>query len=96
MAERQKGNLSTTRTKIRIVADTQSIRLLLHGSENSAFDFVFAPGLDNDHLQPEALHRDLRQLDVILHKARIVWIHKQGNLADPEKGFLQQLHSLGY
>src|SRR4051794_33040737 len=96
MAEREQGNLPTTRTQVRIVADAQSIGLLLHGGDNSAFDLVFAPGLHNDHLKPEALHRDLRQLDVILHQARIVWIHKEGYHSSAGKGLMQELRSLGY
>jgi hypothetical protein len=89
MAEREKGNLPSKRTKVRIVADAQRLGLLLHGSDNSAFDLVFAPGFDKDHLQPEALHRDLRQFDVILHEARIVWIHKEGNPSGSGKGLMQ-------
>src|SRR3954462_4026086 len=96
MAEREKGNLATTRTKVRIVADAQGMGALLHGSNNSTFDLVFASGFDKDHLQPEALHRDLRQFDVVLHEARIVWIHKEGNPGGAGKRLLQQLYSLGY
>src|ERR1700730_17267736 len=71
MAEREKGNLPAARTKVRIVADAQSVGLLLHDSDNGTFDLAFVRGLDNDHLQPEAPHRGLRLLDVILHEARM-------------------------
>src|SRR2546428_13151866 len=95
MAEREKGDLSAARAKIRIVAHNQSVGLLLHGSDNGAFDLAFSPGLDNDHLQPEAAHRDLRLLDVIPREARIVRIHKDRNPGSAGKELMQQLQPLG-
>src|SRR5262245_51923951 len=95
MAEREKGNLPAARAKVRIAADAQSVGLLLHGSDHSALDLAFSPGLDNDHLQPEAAHRCLRLLDVIPREARIVRIHKEGNTAGIRKNFMQQLQPLG-
>src|SRR6266567_5727622 len=94
MAEREKGNLLTARTEICIVTDAQSIGLLLHRSNNGAFDLAFAARLDNDHLQPQALHRGVREPDVILHEAGIVWIHKEGNPTGAGKDLMQQLHPL--
>src|SRR6266481_3541897 len=95
MAEREKGNLPAARTKVRIIADAQSVGLLLHGSNNGAFDLAFAPGLNNDHLQPEATHRGLRLLDVILREARIVRIHEDGNPSGARKNLVQKLQPFG-
>src|SRR6266851_10173347 len=95
MAEREKANLPAARAKVRIVADAQSVGLLLHGSDNGAFDLAFVPGLDNDDLPPEASHRGLRLLDVILHEARVVRIHKEGNPGGARRDLMQQFHPLG-
>jgi hypothetical protein len=64
-------------------------------SDNGAFDLAFVPGLDNDHLYPEAFHRGLRLPDVILREAWIVRIHKEGNPGGVGKNLMQQLHPLG-
>src|SRR5262249_35640188 len=95
MAEREKGNLTAARAKVRIVAHAQSVGVLLHGSDNGAFDLAFGRGLDNDHLQPEAAHRGLRLLNVIPRKARIVRIHKDRNPGGARKELMQQLQPLG-
>lgn len=95
MAERERGYLAAARIQVGIGGDAQSVGLLLHGSDDGAFDLAFGPGLDNDHLQPEAVRRGLRLLDVILHKARVVRIHKEGNLGDAGKELMQQLQPLG-
>jgi hypothetical protein len=52
MTQREKGNLPTARTQVRIVADAQRIGLLLHGSDNGAFDLIFAPGLTTTIAKP--------------------------------------------
>jgi len=91
MAKREKGNLPATRTKVSIIADAQCLGLLLHGCLYGAFDLDFAPGFDNDHLKSEALNRGLRQLDVVLHEAGIVWIDKEGDPRDVGEDLMQKL-----
>jgi hypothetical protein len=91
VAKREKGDLPTTRTKVSIITDAQCFGLLLHGRPYRTFDLVFAPGFDNDHLKPEALHRGLRQLDVVLHEAGIVWIDKEGDPRDAGEDLMQKL-----
>src|SRR5262249_27311472 len=95
MAERERGYLAAVRIQVGIGSDAQSVSLLLHGSDNGAFDLPFRPGIDNDHLQPEAAHRSLRLLDVIPHEARIIRIHKNGNPGGAGKELTQQLQPLG-
>src|SRR5215468_8372434 len=95
MAEREKGNLPAARAKVRIGGHGQSLGLLLHGSDNGAFDLAFSPGLENDHFQPEAAYRGLRLLDVIPREARIVRIHKDRNPGGAGKELMQQLQTLG-
>src|SRR5262249_29636804 len=95
MAEREKGNLPASRAKVRIGSHGQGLGLLLHGSDNGAFDLAFSPGLENDHLQPEAAHRGLRLLDVIPRQTRIVRIHKDRNPGRGGKELMQQLQPLG-
>src|SRR5215213_11374212 len=95
MAAREKSNLLTPRTKIRVITDSQSIGVLLYGTCHGAFDGVFASGLDHHHLESEPLHRDLRQADVILHKAGVVWIDKERDARGAGKQFMQQLHPFG-
>src|SRR5258707_14258108 len=95
MTERESGDLPTARTKVGIVADTQSAGLLLHGCENRVFDLAFAAGLNNNHLQPEAMHSGFRELNIVLHQARIVWIHKEGDPTGAGNNFMQQFKPLG-
>src|SRR5262249_48549740 len=95
MAECEEGNLPAARAKVRIGGHGQSLDLLLHGSDNGAFDLAFSPGLENDHFQPEAAHRGLRLLDVIPRETRIVRIYKDRNPSRGRKEFMQQLQPLG-
>src|SRR5262249_16861255 len=95
MAERKKGNLATTRTKVSIVANAESFRLLFDGCPNGTFDLAFGPGFDNNHVQSEALHGGVRQLDIILHEAGIIRINKESNAPDAGEDLMQQFHPLG-
>src|SRR5262249_37824175 len=95
MAECERGYLAAARIQVGIGSDAQSVGPVLHGSENAAFDLAFSPGLENDHLQPEAAYRGLRLLDVIPCETRIVRIHKDRNPRRGRKEFMQQLQPLG-
>src|SRR6516225_12157716 len=95
MAERKKGNLPAARIQVGIGGDAKNVGLLLHGIANGAFDLAFSSGLDNDHLQPKAAHRNLGLLDIIPREARILWIYKNGNPSGAGKELMQQLQPLG-
>src|SRR3974377_1147762 len=95
MAERERGYLAAARIQIGIGGDAKSVGLLLASSANGAFDLAFSSGLDNDHLQPKAAHRDLGLLDIIPREAWILWIYKDGNPGGAGKELMQQLQPLG-
>ena len=65
------------------------VGLLLHGRGKSAFDPALISGLDDQYLQPETMQRGRKLLDVILHEAGIIGIHKERNPGNAASDLMQ-------